>query len=116
MHVCFYANMRFALKDQGFINFDSVLCADVFDLGFVVVAEVIEAKAVFAFVNDLRQLLLDFKAFCGVHYTFENRVLDSHAVIDALLCNFRKTFFALRRFCVYVICYQYQPNESPTST
>ena len=83
---------RFASDDQRAFRGIAGFCAEVLNAGLVFVAEVIKAQAVFFFVHDGAQFLLELLALRGVDQTFKDGVLHALAVVHALLRDLTQAF------------------------
>ncbi len=95
------------LQNQWLIWSYSSIHSNMFYLGLVFIPQVIEAKAVLFCINDILKCCFQRNALCIIQNAFKYRILNSSAIVDALLCHFSQPCFAGCIFCVDIVCDQY---------
>jgi hypothetical protein len=85
-----------------------------FNLCFVVFAEVVKAQAVFFHVNNFTERCLQGFALCGVKQTFKNGTLHPLPMLHAFPGHTPETLSAGGIFGINVISNQYQHGGFPS--
>ena len=80
-------NTAEASKNQWLIKVEGWFHTNVLDSMFPFIAQHIESQAVFVGLDQINKLLLQMDVLLIVDRAFENRILDSLAKVQALLCN-----------------------------
>ena len=79
------------------------LVAEMLDLRFIIVSEVIETQAVLILIHNVYELVLQHLALGCVHIALKNRILDPLTVIHAFLRDPAQTPFSQFILCADVI-------------
>lgn len=80
-------NLRRRLKDEGCPKIHHRLGTDVFDFVFPVLTQVIKAKTILFWINQLTELLFQWNPLSSADFNFKHRKLDTLPVVQTCLCN-----------------------------
>ena len=108
-------NLRRRLKDEGCPKIHHRLGTDVFDFVLPVLTQVIKAKAILFWINQLTELLFQRNPLSSADFNFKHRKLNTLPVVQTCLCNTSEATRARRVLGADIITDQYKHDVNLTS-
>ena len=95
------------LEEQDLIGSNTFFDPDMLHFRLVFITKIIKAQTVYFTVDNICQKCFQCDALSVIQNAFKYGILNSSAIVDALLCHFSQPCFAGRIFCVDIVCDQY---------
>lgn len=100
--------LLFALDHQRVFRQICLLAAEVLDLLFILLAQVVKSQTIPFGIHNLTKGILQAATLCCVQQTLKYRILHSLTVVDALFGDLPQASASGGVLCVYIIGDQYQ--------
>lgn len=107
--------LRHRLEDERASKIHYRLGADVFDFVLPVLTQVIKAKAILFWINQLTELLFQWNPLSSADFNLKHRKLDTLPVVQTCLCNTSEATRARRVLGTDIITDQYKHDVNLTS-
>lgn len=107
--------LRHRLEDERASKIHYRLGADMFDFVLPVLTQVIKAKAILSWINQLTELLFQRDPLSSADFNFKYRKLNTLPVVQTCLCNTSETTRTGRVLGTDIITDQYKHDVNLTS-
>ena len=95
--------LPFALDHQCILRQICLLAAEMLDLLFILLPQIVKPQTVPLRVHDLAKGILQAAALCCVQQTLKHGILHSLSVVDTLFCYLPQTATPGGILCIYIL-------------